>query len=234
MKIILAVCAAFLATTLSAVAADRTTKPTFDWTGFYLGAQAGYQWSVNEILELGVDTSPPAGDLDADGAVGGIHVGYNFQLSSVVLGIEGDFEGSGVEGSGVIDPLDSGTEFDFEQNWQASIRGRRGLALDRVLIYATGGYAWQDADLRLSFPGLESGGSSETIGAWTVGGGVEMAIQEHWTSRLEYRYFESDDEEFEGSGDFACCTYGGENFVLHTVRAGVSYKFGGAHSAAAP
>ena len=95
------------------------------------------------------------------------------------------------------------------------------------MVYATGGYVWQDADLTLSFPGLETGRSSEIIPGWTVGGGLSWAIRERWISSLGYRYTRSDDDRFQGTADFDCCTYGGDDeFTFHAVRAALSYKFG--------
>ena len=101
-------------------------------------------------------------------------------------------------------------------DWQGSIRARAGFAFDRALIYATGGFA---------FAGLSDGiGASDddTLTGWTLGAGVEYAFTNNLTTRLEYRYtsFDDDNNVFDG------VDLGDNEVEFHTVRVGLSYKFG--------
>jgi outer membrane immunogenic protein len=70
--------------------------PVFTWTGFYVGAQVGYGWNANEndiVLPTGfVVESGDFGD-SGDGFLAGVHAGYNYQIGSFVVGLEGDIEG---------------------------------------------------------------------------------------------------------------------------------------------
>jgi outer membrane immunogenic protein len=202
-----------LAMAASAAAADLPSEkgppvyappppPVFSWTGVYIGGQVGYEWGTSSNTYFG-----PAGGFigvghhDDEGVVGGGHVGYNYELGSlggflpglggtgggVVIGIEGDVNGSSYDGTGgllagVIQRHDD-TEFD------GSIRGRVGIAFDRALIYGTGGVAF--GSIRNTATNFITGGfDSATTGrvGWTAGGGVEYAIDNNWSVRVEYRY----------------------------------------------
>ena len=200
--------------------------PLFTWTGFYVGGQVGYGWNANDndiVLPTGyVVQSGDFGD-SGDGFLAGVHAGYNVQLGSFVVGVEGDIEG--VFGDDDDDLVIVGpgggvfTDYGFAGNaldWQGSIRARAGFAFDRALIYATGGFA---------FAGISDGfgirGSDDTITGWTLGAGVEYAFTNNLTTRLEYRYTNFDG----GDNFFDNVSLGSNDIEFHTVRAGISYKF---------
>jgi outer membrane immunogenic protein len=149
----------------------------FSWTGFYLGAHGGWNWA---------DTDPDGGlDIGStEGFVVGGQLGYNWQWDSILFGIEGD-------GSFV----DSEEEFpgaDVEQNFLASIRGRVGFALDRFLIYGTGGAAFTGLDMDFAL-----GGDDEaTYFGWVAGGGIEYAITDNVSFGVEYLHYDFGEEVF--------------------------------------
>jgi outer membrane immunogenic protein len=103
----------------------------------------------------------------------------------VVVGVEGDFTGTWVKGS-TVDT--SGNNLQTSVFWTASITGRVGWAIDRLLIYGKGGVGFDYDRDTVSLPvGSSAVGSLYRVG-WTVGGGVEYAVTEHWTGRIEYDY----------------------------------------------
>ncbi|MFD2228288.1 outer membrane protein, partial [Microvirga arabica] len=61
--------------------------PIFTWTGFYVGVNAGYGWSNDDF-----DSVDLADEDDDGGFVGGAQVGYNYQIGSFVVGLEGDIQ----------------------------------------------------------------------------------------------------------------------------------------------
>lgn len=193
----------------------------FSWRGFYAGLNGGYAWGSGDatIIDDGVNR----GSLDAidpDGWFGGGQIGYNAQFGSFVLGVEGDFQGTGVDGSsvdtaGVMGPFRSSSEM----NWFSTLRARAGFAADRVLIYATGGVAWADMDFRLS-DGAVSYSGGDTLTGYTVGGGVEWALANNWTVKGEYLYIDLDNAKFRGGGMAA-----NYDNAFHTIRFGLNYKF---------
>lgn len=202
------------------------------WAGFYVGGQIGYQWGnvdqTERFTATGTTTSTQSWDID--GAVGGAHIGYNFQFGQFVFGIEGDLEASGMNGSAAgLTPGFVGTEIDG--SWQASIRARFGIvAWNNLLIYGTAGIAWADLDRRYSFtfggpnPSLPGDFFSSTEAGFTIGAGAEWMFARNWSARVEYRY-----TDFGTITDVAPASlplFNYENDInFHTVRFGVSYHF---------
>src|SRR6218665_962726 len=128
----------------AASAADEVKPATIDWSGVYIGAQAGYTWSnsFGGAYVRSTNAFIVGGKLDPDGFIGGAHIGYNHQFSnSIVLGIEGDINyadmDSGTQAFNIVN--NSG---EAEMTWNGSIRARAGYAIDRFLPYVTAGYAF--------------------------------------------------------------------------------------------
>lgn len=158
----------------SAPPLEQTAYSIYDWSGFYLGAQGGYNW--NQATYLGTKQN-----LDSGSA--GIHAGYNFQSGSIVYGIENDFNYN----------FDKGKNADFE--WDASGRGRVGYAIDRTLLFATVGVAATSGKVTLPAAGKKD----DILIGWRAGGGVEHAITDNILIRGEYRYSDFGKKDF-GSG----------------------------------
>ena len=191
-------------------------SPRFNWTGGYVGLQFGYGWGdVNAI-------SGPLGGFDqsygysSDGIVGGAHAGYNFQMGNVVYGLETDLELTDQSSSG-IGSLGSTHQTDID--WQGSLRARVGYAMDRTLLYVTGGWAFADVSVS-SESGLLR--STDYRNGWTLGGGLEYAFSEMMTARLEYRYT---DYGVVGFNSGAVGLKDETDLTTQTVRAGISVKF---------
>jgi len=179
--------------------------PVFTWTGVYIGGQIGYQWGTDSAVgPRGIGAS-----YSASGVTGGAHVGYNYQMGQFVAGIEGDVNGSSYNGTTALGAI--GTR----ENVDGSVRGRVGVAWDRALIYATGGAAFGGIDN--TYPGLTI---SHTRVGWTVGGGIEYAIDNNWSVRAEYRYTDY--------GTYADFPFGlpiTHDETDNRVQVGFSYKF---------
>ena len=106
------------------------------------------------------------------------------------LGVDGDHRFMASAGGG----LTLSGDLALEQNWQASLRARAGVALDRLLVYGTGGVAFSEADL--SFRGSAGGmaldiSDSQTFTGWTIGLGSNYAFTDNLIGRLEVRYPDS-------------------------------------------
>jgi outer membrane immunogenic protein len=189
-------------------------RSVFSWTGFYIGAQAGYAWADTDA-----STGPFAGfnetyAYSSEGFVGGGHVGYNWQAHNLVFGIEADFEGSDISDTGVGT---LGTPHTTSIDWLGSVRGRLGYAVDRTLFYATAGWAFGDVEVSTPFATF-----SDTRNGWTVGGGVEHAFTDRLTARVEYRYTDLGSENFSSA---ALNAIDESDVTFHALRAGVSLKF---------
>lgn len=186
----------------------------FSWTGLYVGAQVGYGWGTTDAKSGPLTGYNQTYSYDTDGWLGGVHAGYNWQTQNLVYGIETDIEATGISGTGV-GSLGLGHNTDI--SWIGSTRGRLGIAYDRTLFYATAGLAYGDVKIDKGFASY-----SDVRTGWTVGAGVEHAISDRTTLRLEYRYTDL------GSSSAtipAVNSIDKSSTDFHAIRAGVSFKF---------
>lgn len=204
----------------------------YNWTGFYIGVNGGFGGDKDKYpIELG---GVSIGDLNltSSGGFGGGQIGYNYQTGNWVFGLEGDVQGADIRGEltanvGGLASLNAGSKIDFF----ATARGRVGYAWDRVLLYATGGYAYAHANSFINVaaggivaPGFGTGGSvNSDHNGWVAGGGVEYAMTQNLTFKTEYQYlnFERRTLISDGLGDSLSLKP-----TVHTVRAGLNWKFG--------
>jgi opacity protein-like surface antigen len=220
------------AMTIQASAADLDfmPPPAFvpTWQGFYVGGHVGYgeadfegradaDFFDAQGVFLEGDTFRTT--LSADGLLGGVQGGFNWQFNGLVFGIEGDVSFTDWSDSSVVfdEPLDEfGIPADaigvasVDVDFLASIRGRLGMAFDNVMIYGTGGIAWADAEARARVD-LDDGAVTETIFSekesfddmgFVVGGGLAwMVIPQTFSVGVEGLYYFFDQEEtlFEGT-----------------------------------
>src|SRR5437867_1044775 len=103
----------------TARAADMVEAPAvYDWTGFYIGgAQIGADWQWNSLVL---------------GAIADVEGSTTYD----------DFTKTFVAKTGADLKVHASDDID----WWGTVRGRLGWAIDRVLIYGTGGLAWADVD----------------------------------------------------------------------------------------
>jgi outer membrane immunogenic protein len=271
-KFVLAL-AAVAAFSGSAMAADMTTPvykaappamPAWNWSGFYIGANGGYGWAdpsttatyFGPLTGAGLPAIPNlAFRQSSSGPVFGGHVGYNYQFTNWLVGIEGDIDSAGINKSSQfinLDPLGGagGTATDglsasTQVQWLASIRGRLGYVSGPNLFYVTGGGAWESVNTKVllsadTMPAIFStssaGNFTTTKGGWVAGLGYERMITPSWIVRAEYLHY-----GFQGTstnalavscGFFGAGTVCGQNIgagsnQVDVVRLGLSYKFGG-------
>lgn len=183
-------------------------RSPYNWTGLYLGATYGYASGTTTV------TSPLGGfDLDQSGGMGTIHGGFNYQAGQIVLGMEVDVGGLGTHGGSAGLGVGNVTS---DLNWTASVRGRAGyLVAPALLVYATGGAAWADFDITAN--GVKQ---AQTFSGFQLGGGAELKLDHNWSVRVEYIYTGLGAEQIDHAG--LVNTYEPD---LHTVRAGLSFKF---------
>ncbi|MGB8277442.1 MAG: outer membrane protein [Methylovirgula sp.] len=206
--------------------------PLFTWTGLYVGGQVGYEWGASSWTaydDTGLGTAEPT--YRPGGFIGGAHVGYNYQIGQFVAGVEGDVDGSTYSGSG----LGSGGNVLLSDHLpvQGSIRGRLGVTFERALIYGTGGVAFASENLTAT---NQNNGASDSFNnglvGWTVGGGVEYAVTNNWSVRVEYRYTDYGHvtnvltNSTDVTAEFPTGPYSAyQHETDNRVQAGFSYKF---------
>lgn len=170
--------------------------PSFSWTGFYVGGELGWirtdpDYSTGAVL-LGTPFLISA-TTGKDGLSYGFLAGYNYQVGSVVLGVEGDFEGWTV---GKIRYTSvTGDFLTAHSKWGGSVRGRLGYAADRALFYVAGGAAFVSSKTSIPTTGITIGGDDTRVG-WTVGAGIDYAFTNNWFTGVEYRYSQFESKSF--------------------------------------
>jgi outer membrane immunogenic protein len=217
----------------AAFAADMPVKaaPTaipYSWTGFYVGATAGYVFGSSQHCDtVAFCTSA----FDVNGAAGGATLGYNWQAANWVYGLEADFSFAGAKGTTLTIPppfgFNCGTPNCYTNlDWFGTVRGRVGPAFGNWLPYLTGGFAYGQLNAGLSSAFAPTTSATAVRGGWTLGGGVEYALAPlHWSVKLEYLYLHLDDLFYDTAqvcGRLSC-TAVHNNF--NVVRLGVNYRF---------
>lgn len=197
--------------------------PVLSWTGVYVGGQIGIQWGQTSWDRFDpTNTALIASELPYSnkGVVGGGHIGYNYQVSQFVFGLEGDVEDTNFNGNGTSNgnTWANTTRADIE----ASIRARAGIAWNQILFFLTGGgtYAGFHNTAQNSPGNFYAGDSFGRIG-WTGGGGVEYAIDPNWSILIEDRFSEYGHHDLDTGTEFIH-----EGLWDNRVEAGFSYRFG--------
>jgi opacity protein-like surface antigen/outer membrane receptor protein involved in Fe transport len=207
----------------------------YDWTGIYFGVDGGFGWTSPKgtLLDAGGAPLAPYG-YDVNGPLAGLLVGGNYQLDKIVFGVEGDWQWSNLTGNNqVLAPLGAagafpGGPFTISTTVKdyAAVRGRMGLALDRFLLFGTGGWAWGNPSTSFALTGdtpfVANGGNAT---GWTAGVGVEYAFVAGVFGRIEYRYTSLGNPGFISVATDSAA--GGSRLPISDVRAGIAYKFGG-------
>ena len=203
----------------------------YNWSGFYIGANAGGGSSHSCWNLLFPGGSIPEGCHDATGGTVGGQIGYRWQSASFVFGIEGqgnwaDFSGSNATpvGGNPFGGLNDRTRIDAF----GLITGQVGYAWNNVLAYVKGGAAVVDDKYDALIPGGGSFASAnETRWGGTVGAGLEYGFAPNWSIGAEYNHI------FLDSHDAALTdTFGGVSTVhvrqdvdMGLVR--LNYRWGG-------
>jgi outer membrane immunogenic protein len=224
-KKVLAIVAGLLTFTPVAQAADLAFKSPavpavpYTWSGLYIGLNAGYSGATLTETQSGGATG--SGSASIPGGVGGFQVGANYQISALVLGFEADFDGAAQQRS--VNVAGGAALNTAQIPWIGTLRARAGVVLDRVLLYVTAGGAATQLRSNVNITGVGTASTTFTHGGWTAGGGVEGAISNDLSVRVEYLYVEA--------SNLSIAEVGGPPPVIvngrlqdSMVRAGLNYR----------
>lgn len=181
--------------------------PIYDWSGLYIGGQAGAAFGGSKGA-AGIDGAFPDAfvtfrDSDNVGFAGGGHIGYDFQFSNIIVGGVADFnyiDRSRAAGVALEDFSGDGAVYanDVDVKFYGTVRGKVGYAMDRFAVYATGGLAYGDVkndaygdETLTSVSGTTYDVSSDTdkksVG-YSVGAGADFLATQDVSFGLEYLY----------------------------------------------
>lgn len=156
----------------------------WNWTGFYAGAHLGGIWSKTHWS----DFPGAAFDLDGGSVIGGLQVGYNYQINAFVLGGEVGVSALDLSAKGQCSTT-AATECRTRQNWIVDARLKAGYAFDRLLVYGTGGVAFSETRNDQTLGVVQSWGGSSRVG-WTAGLGLEYALTNNWSAGIEWKHYD--------------------------------------------
>ncbi len=179
----------------------------YNWTGAYIGVNGGYGFGRSKWSSL------PA-NFDVKGGLAGGQLGYNWQFGQFVYGVEADGDWTDLRGTDC-----GGASCRTRNDFLSTVRGRAGIAIDRLMPYVTGGLAV--GNIRATVPGFA--GIDQTNAGWTAGGGLEYALSNNWTVKAEYLFVDLRKDRC----DTACGLSLGNDVSLtsNVVRAGFNYRF---------
>ncbi len=211
--------------------------PAFTWSGLYIGGNIGAAWGkfVHDdpfAVYAGAGIGPAANGLfgastgTRSALIGGGQIGYNWQFNQFVFGLEGDVDGKSLKVTNAF--AAAGAPFatlEGRARIEGSVRARAGLAFDRFLLYATGGWAVTDVRVTGCAAGL-CASDDQTLNGYTVGIGGELALTNAVSVGVEYRF-----SDF-GRESFNLGTVGGRAVVTnadlqeHQVTGRMNFRFG--------
>ena len=228
------------------------TAPTYDWTGLYVGGNAGYSWGTTNVDY----SQAPAGlfgfgfsvcrfgcsvpsSMEPKGFLGGLQLGFNYQTGMWVWGVEGDFGWRNPETSLItfMDGMFADTlTLRVKQESVGTVRGRLGVtqgAASNWLMYVTGGLAYGKFDHSVTqfcnafCNQTVTFSDTKTKAGWTLGGGVEVALNWNWSIGFEYLYmdFGTDVLNSAGNGDVIGATSVSFHDTSNVMRFKANYKF---------
>lgn len=159
-------------------ASSGTAHTSFDWTGFYVGANGGYAFGDHTSEIYPVDQK-----IDIRGGALGVQAGYNHQIGKAVIGLETDFSYLAAKGHG-----------DFVEtriDKLGTLRARLGYDINGLLPYLSGGIAYgtDRTEIISRFDGASFG--------YVFGGGAAMRLNSQWSAHLEAMHVRLEDGPFD-------------------------------------
>lgn len=213
------------------IKAPPVVSPMYDWSGFYVGVYGGGGFGNHNLNNaLG-----PAGfanftiNYDSTGAIAGGEAGYNVQSGNIVVGVEGSGFWSGIKGSdrsqflaGTL-PIGSWDATNLRNG--AALLARGGIAVDRLLVFFTGGWAYGNFTHTNTDPVLGIDQFSMHRSGLAAGGGIAYAVTDNVIGKFEYRYYDFGRYErlapLNGQLPYTV------NNTYSVVTVGLDFKFGG-------
>jgi outer membrane immunogenic protein len=171
-------------------AAPMALPIAYNWSGCYVGIEGGGNWGRSQHTAVTANPAnnglPIDNSFDLSGVLAGGTVGCNYQASNWVFGIENDLSWTNKRGSAPdIAPFNVAATSETREKWIDTLRGRLGVAWDRLLVYGTGGAAFADTGVTICAPTLCVSDSQSRAG-WVGGGGIEYAVWGNLSLKLEY------------------------------------------------
>lgn len=192
----------------------------YNWTGFYIGGNAGGAWQQNRVTDTFSESSF---DFNRSGFAGGGQIGYNWQIApQLVIGVDATFDATDLKGSTSNGLVAASSKAD----WITTVAARFGVPMNNWLFYGKAGGGWVHDSLSVTdLTGAAeflNVSTSRTQGGWLAGAGIEYGITPNWTVGVEYNHLGLDSVTTPGLSIFDTVT-SSRRFDLVTAR--LNYKF---------
>jgi outer membrane immunogenic protein len=220
----------------------RLPPAIYDWTGVYVGFNVGAGILTDAVSQNGVSTASTAtnllssGSFSPAGVIGGGQIGANYEFAPWVVGIEGSWTASAIQGNTKIAVASTAIpapaviaqeRFTSQAQWFAALTGRVGYAANDWLFYAKTGGAWMN--VRYTEDLLVAGGAafpvsqviSDNRTGFTVGVGIEFGLVENLSGKVEYDFYDFGSRNY----NFNAITPVSVKSDLHALTVGLNYKF---------
>ena len=211
----------------------------YDWTGAYVGVFGGGGFG-NHNVNNSTGAAQPFTDFSANyssqGGLAGGEAGYNWQSGNYMVGVEGDLFWSGIKGSDASQfaagafPGVSAVDAD-SLRWGGTLRARGGIAVDRWLLFFTGGYAFGSLQHTNTPPGGIVDRFTVQGNGLTAGAGFAYAITDDVVGKFEYRYYNFNGYNRPGNPVTGLTPNGQIPYTTEStysvVTVGLDFKFGG-------
>jgi outer membrane immunogenic protein len=238
----LALAATAVAFTGAAYAADMPLKApaaplaVYDWSGVYVGANAGYGWADTgwnfPVAQFFASAASQNFSTHLTGAMTGGQIGINRQVEFWVFGVE--FTGDWADlNQTLVGPVTPAFPFDA---WTTKVKdvetltARFGYAMNNWLYYGKAGGASGTVNLHalsgLPVPGV-SFDQTQRLWGTTLGGGIEYGLTSNIILGVEYDFVRLSNGSINGmASNGGLVTVGGKSALdVQSVLGRVSYKF---------
>ena len=169
------------------------------WQGIFIGGTIGGEWGrsawsdpfVSSTAATGLpNVAGFGGKIRSSGPLGGAVVNFDWQTNKFVYGFGGTFSGADIRGENTAFSGIGGINARMVANYLATIFAKLGVAFNNSLLYIDGGAAALNTKYEVngntSILSLGKEDDNATAWGWTVGFGVEYALDKHWTTNVEY------------------------------------------------
>lgn len=192
-----------------------------DWAGGYIGVVGG--GAVGEV-----ETQTGSGTLFSEtplrGGLAGVTAGYNIQNGNMVYGVEADVSWAKIKGDKACAGFPSQNCY-YELGWQGTARARVGVAMDRTLLYVTGGIAVAGGKGGVDpVVGAINGQDQQTYFGYVAGVGAEYAMTDALSFKAEYLYTDYR-QRTSPLGTVSPTDSYKSDPSSHLIRVGVNYRF---------
>jgi len=202
------------------------------WVGIYIGAHIGGTFTDFKVQgDDGAfdESGPETYAFDKSKVVGGVYGGINHQIGTVVVGVDADVSFGDSEKT-ILEIPSPDNIVSAKLGTHGTLTARLGLDLGGWMPYVKAGLGWGRVkvvagDLIDGSDVIDEGDvtrASDTRVGLAIGGGVDVKFTDNLIGRVDYTYMDL--------GSFSSSNLNNEQFrhsvETHTVRVGISYRWG--------